>query len=250
MEDSGEDNGEDIAEDLGDEITKRGSELKQQHSSGPHKLQHSPLTIQGMYGSALLHSPTLTLMCTGRFKRAEVSLPVPDPSLTGTNLGSEPNQTAPNRTCLVCSVDHAMGYCPLKQAGVEICQLCGIAHYGSGPTRICPHMNSVTRCREMLETLKSSPEPRADVELAKKYIVGVIGGLNRKKKTKAQALQPPMGGSNGQPSNPYVSNGDNFMGPSVRGSTRPGKENLAFEPRSSSTAHRKFEKGSPLAANQ
>lgn len=163
----------------------------------PH---HSPLDIGGMCDSALLHLPNLMTTCTERsFKRTEYPLPAPI-----TNFGTASNQTAPNRTCLVCSVAHPVGHCPLKQAGVEICGLCGIAHYGSRGTRSCPHMNSVTQCRAMLEALKTSSEPLADVEHAKKYLIGVIGGLNRKKKSKAQALQPTLT-SNGQASNPYAS---------------------------------------------
>ncbi len=38
----------------------------------------------------------------------------------------------------------------------------------------------------MLEALKLSREPRADIELAKRYIVGVIGDLQRRKKAKEE----------------------------------------------------------------
>lgn len=169
--------------------------------------------------------------CTGPFKRAAVPLLAPYDIMPNTKVGREPNQTVPDATCLVCSVAHPVGHCPLKQAGVEICRLCGIAHYGSGATRSCPHMQSVTQCRAMLETLKSSPEPRADIEHAKKYLVGVIGGLNRKKKSKVQALQPPTLASNGQALSPYASNMD------VTGNVRTGKENLAVDRRNSSTAY-------------
>ncbi|MCJ1271654.1 hypothetical protein MMC22_011559 [Lobaria immixta] len=185
-EDSGEDNGEDIAEDLGEGVTKRGPELSHQRSSFPHKPQQSAVNIEGVtkQGPELLPQRSSFPLKPQRppvnsevpFKRAEVPTLAP-------NAISNPNHPAPNASCLVCSVAHPVGYCPLKQAGVEICRLCGIAHYGTaGSTRICPHMQSVTQCRAMLETLKQSPEPRADVEHAKKYIVGVIGGLNRKKK--------------------------------------------------------------------
>jgi len=86
--------------------------------------------------------------------------------------------------CLACGTPHNVGYCPLKLANVEHCPLCGIAHYGH--QRTCPHLNSITQCRTMLEALKLSREPRADIELAKKYIVGVIGDLQRRKKTKEE----------------------------------------------------------------
>lgn len=92
--------------------------------------------------------------------------------------------TNSRQPCFVCNGLHAEGYCPVKLAGVEYCGLCGIAHYGAGFSRNCPHLNSVTQCRAMLETLKSSAEPQAHIDQAKKYLVGVVGNLNRKKKLK------------------------------------------------------------------
>ena len=96
--------------------------------------------------------------------------------------------------CLACNELHATGFCPLKLAGVDTCALCGLAHYGSGRQRICPHLNSVTQCRVLLETIKQSNEPGELKERAKKYIVGIIGDLNnRKKKAAAEALQQQQG---------------------------------------------------------
>lgn len=98
------------------------------------------------------------------------------------NLTQEP--------CVACSKVHARGFCPLKLAGVEHCALCGLAHFGSGHQRICPHLSSVTQCRVLLETIKQSNEPHELKDRAKRYIVGIIGDLNqRKKKEAAQALQ-------------------------------------------------------------
>lgn len=143
-----------------------------------------------------------------------------------TDAASQTYQNAASAPCLVCSSIHPLGYCPLKRAGVEYCGLCGIAHFGAGSTRNCPHLNSVTQCRAMLETLKSSPEPRAEVEQAKRYLVGIIGNLNRKKKMKAvNALQPPTLPSNNQIFNPYAANGEPVIAPLSNGITRPGKEN-------------------------
>jgi chromodomain-helicase-DNA-binding protein 4 len=104
----------------------------------------------------------------------------------------EAHDVVQNLPCLACNASHLIGYCPLKQAGVEFCGLCGLAHYGSsGYLRNCPHLNSVTQCRAMLETLKSSTDSRETIDHAKKYIIGVIGGLNRKKKVKeSKALRP------------------------------------------------------------
>ena len=82
--------------------------------------------------------------------------------------------------CPACQLQHPRGACALKLAGAEHCGLCGLAHYGAG--RVCPHINSETQVREMLETLKNSTEPKHLVETATKYLRGVKGHLVQKKK--------------------------------------------------------------------
>ena len=42
--------------------------------------------------------------------------------------------------CLACKTFHPQGQCPLKLAGTEMCNLCGIAHFGFN--RTCPHLQS------------------------------------------------------------------------------------------------------------
>ncbi|OJD11202.1 hypothetical protein AJ78_07978, partial [Emergomyces pasteurianus Ep9510] len=86
----------------------------------------------------------------------------------------------PPRRCVACDQNHPTGYCPLKLAGVEHCGLCGIAHYGRG--RTCPHLNSETQVALMLGSLKESPEQRALVAEATKYLRGIRGDLVRRKK--------------------------------------------------------------------
>ena len=130
------------------------------------------------------------------FKRAQV--PVQQPHGLDGSVSPLGSATAANgfslhsfthEPCLACGKSHARGFCPLKLAGIEHCALCGLAHYGSGHQRICPHLNSVTQCRVLLETIKQSNEPRELKDRAKKYVVGIIGDLNnRKKKAAAQAL--------------------------------------------------------------
>lgn len=109
--------------------------------------------------------------------------------------------------CIACNGFHRIGYCPIKLAGFEFCGLCGLAHYGAGFSRNCPHLNSVTQCRAMLDTLRSSTEPKALIDQAKKYLVGVVGNLNRKKKLKQN---PPV-----QPDNhlhPHIPPNDQSYG--------------------------------------
>ena len=154
------------------------------------------------------------------FKRVKMNIPqvpYPEGTLDGRSppvwgiqqhAGSEERRGdyrfATHPPCLACDARHPTGSCPLKQAGVEFCGLCGLAHYGSGLPKSCAHLNSITQCRIMLETLKSSPEPKEHIEAAKKYLVGVIARLKQKKKQKqSNALRPP---SALQPSEPFIGN--------------------------------------------
>ncbi|PGH32563.1 hypothetical protein GX50_04668 [[Emmonsia] crescens] len=117
------------------------------------------------------------------FKRTTVpdaSLPLNGAMMEG-NGGSSTTENPPRR-CVACDQNHQTGHCPLKLAGVEHCGLCGIAHYGRG--RTCPHLNSETQVALMLGSLKESPEQRALVDEATKYLRGIRGDLVRRKKLK------------------------------------------------------------------
>lgn len=128
-----------------------------------------------------------------QFARARVisrpaPYPVPAPHSNGTpNMGANHSSGA-KRKCVACDGFHAVGYCPLKAAGVEYCGLCGLPHYGH--QRTCPHLNSEMQVRTMLQTLKQSTEPKPLIELAVKHLRGIVGDLTRRKKlqeAKAQA---------------------------------------------------------------
>lgn len=114
---------------------------------------------------------------------------------------------ATNPPCLACNARHPTGSCTLKLAGVEFCGLCGLAHYGSGLPKSCAHLNSITQCRLMLETLKSSPESKEHIEAAKKYLVGVIARLKQRKKQKKSDASRPLSAL--QPSEPSIRNQHN-----------------------------------------
>lgn len=89
---------------------------------------------------------------------------------------------------------HPQGACPLKIAGVEYCGLCGLAHYGI--QRVCPHLNSETQVREMINAVRNSAEPPHVVEAAMKYLRGLKGNLvqaKKKKKEKAMGIVPGPG---------------------------------------------------------
>lgn len=136
---------------------------------------------EGMHGSTPSDFAQLNSSCTARtFKHLELPLTPQEPSRMVETSGN-----ARGRGCLACGGFHARGACPLKLAGADKCGLCGIAHYGSAG-RVCPHFHSMTQCRAMMDALRMSKEPKADVDLAKKYLSGVIGGLQRKRKQKSE----------------------------------------------------------------
>ena len=145
-------------------------------------------TIPGLGESQSIPAPQIRKSSSAsisqpRFRRAEVPLLVKDIPLS-----------AGERECLACAKRHQPGYCPLRMAGVEHCELCGIAHYGH--QRTCPHLTSVTQLRLMVDAIKNSPEPQDIKDLAKKRVVGLIGSINqlkrREQETKKQKeyLQP------------------------------------------------------------
>ena len=102
-----------------------------------------------------------------------------DSRSNSTRTLNEADNNITQQPCLACDEPHILGHCPLKHSGVEHCPLCGIAHFGHG--RTCPHLNSVTQCRIMLEALKKSSESKPERSMAKRYIVGIINDLNRRK---------------------------------------------------------------------
>ncbi|KAK7558089.1 PHD/FYVE-zinc-finger like domain-containing protein [Phyllosticta citricarpa] len=149
-----------------------------------------------------------------RFERA------PDPQFPP---GFPPHVSVPKdytRNCLACQRSHVIGACPLKIAGPEYCNLCGLAHFGYA--RSCPHINSETQVREMLATLKYSNEPRHIVEAATKYLRGVKGTLVQKKKQQAEKRAALA-------QNGYVMNTNGHMNPNqshapaAPGPNNPGK---------------------------
>ena len=126
------------------------------------------------------------------FKRAEMPLLAPrDPLIRNGRAGSTESDDARYHPCIACGESHALGFCPLKIAGVEYCNLCGLAHYGFA--RMCPHLSSVTQLRAMMEAIRHSPESSELKELAKKRVVGIIGDLNQRKRRKQEAQQKREG---------------------------------------------------------
>ncbi|KAI9849098.1 MAG: hypothetical protein M1837_005328 [Sclerophora amabilis] len=85
-------------------------------------------------------------------------------------------------TCVGCAERHVPGKCPLKISGVELCPLCGVAHF-AGP--VCPHLMSETQVRLMLEAIKNSPEEKALKDAARGFLRGRKGYLVWKKKQEA-----------------------------------------------------------------
>jgi hypothetical protein len=87
---------------------------------------------------------TGTTLAPPGFKRAH--LPHTRYILAG--LPTPPNDTNVSPidngiNCMACYTFHPQGECPLKTAGVEYCNLCGLAHFGAA--RVCPHIQSETQ---------------------------------------------------------------------------------------------------------
>ena len=117
-----------------------------------------------------------------RFQRAQVA---PD-GFSPLDL-PQPAPVSSQNICLACNFQrgpHELGKCPLKRAGVEYCNLCGIAHYGMG--RTCPHLQSETQVSYMLRDLKNSPEPKELVSEARRILNGIKGSLVQSKKQKRE----------------------------------------------------------------
>ena len=124
-----------------------------------------------------------------RFRRSNVDWPSKPGDLPTVASQHDKEHPPPVALCVGCNTEHRVGYCPIKMAGAEICNLCGIAHYGVA--RTCPHIRSETQVRHMLAALKKSPENRKYVNEATRYLQGVKGTLaqgKRQKAARAEAL--------------------------------------------------------------
>ena len=125
-----------------------------------------------------------------RFRRSNVEWPSEPHELPALASQQDKENPPPVARCVACNTEHRRGYCPLKIAGAEVCNLCGVAHYGV--SRTCPHIRSETQVRAMLAALKKSPESREHVQEATKYLNGVKGTLAQAKRQKAARLEEKM----------------------------------------------------------
>ena len=126
----------------------------------------------------------LISVTVGKYRRAQIT---PPPPLSPT---TQP-PTTKSLPCAACNFAygiHKVGYCPLKIAGVEYCNLCGRAHFGT--LRTCAQFNSETQVRIMLNDLKNSPESTGIKNLAIKYLRGLKGNLVNQKKKGTGAGEP------------------------------------------------------------
>ena len=184
---------DETASDAG-EIQDAELELKPKAQSSRSKLIESPSFTRGFRRIELpshSKSPRTTISYSQNFSvfdntpvnQQGMMAPFPSQAMLPSHVSNSQHMggpEAPTTVCVACNSRHVVGYCPLKLAGVEHCGLCGLAHYGHA--RTCPHLTSVTQCRQMLASLRRSQEPPHLVDLARKYIVGVIGDLGRRKK--------------------------------------------------------------------
>lgn len=83
---------------------------------------------------------------------------------------------ATNR-CRACHKLHPPGQCRLRAMGVELCPLCGIAHFGKGTT--CSHLRDEASLQAMLQALKESKEDAQLVRDVKAYVTGRKGAVRQ-----------------------------------------------------------------------
>ncbi|KAJ5706925.1 hypothetical protein N7488_006726 [Penicillium malachiteum] len=117
---------------------------------------------------------------TRPFKRVRVRT-------TANSLGQDGAMDAPSRVCIVCNMYHALGQCPVKEAGVEHCPLCGLPHLGG--RRICPHFNSRVQIQRMMDALRCSNEHPQLIASAKRYLQGVLSHLTVQER-RSSSMQP------------------------------------------------------------
>lgn len=173
--------------------TKR-KRLRRLNLSGKNSLSLThPSPISPTSTPEFRHRADQSFFEAPKFQRAEVPrMPVYDPSLSSTQFPVQPAvphdtnaSVAPRMAqCVACQQIHPLGSCPLKVAGVEYCNLCGLAHYGFA--RLCPHINSETQVRAMLDAVRHSSEAGLMKKEALKYLTGVKGTLVQKKKREAE----------------------------------------------------------------
>ncbi|KAF2749588.1 hypothetical protein M011DRAFT_420044 [Sporormia fimetaria CBS 119925] len=168
------------------------------HKEAPLEQHRAPNSTHASMKTFLSqHRHTSSTASNGKAVKpfTRVHIPVPSPLDSYSHHESQ--------TCAACRQQHPRGACPLKVAGVEHCNLCGLAHYGV--SRTCPHIRSETQVREMIEALKNSPEKREHVELALKYLRGVKGHLvQAKKKERERAMLQGQFRPGGQYASPYI----------------------------------------------
>lgn len=150
-----------------------------------------------------------------KFRRSNVVWPL-DPNDIPPELesvsGSQTERPLPTvKRCIACNTLHREGYCPLKIAGPEFCNLCGLAHFGIA--RTCPHIRSETQVRAMLDALKQSNEPRHLVHEATRYLQGVKGTLAQDKRRRAEKVETAEAMARGINGGGPRMNGNGITGP-------------------------------------
>jgi chromodomain-helicase-DNA-binding protein 4 len=85
----------------------------------------------------------------------------------------------PSHNCSACHEKHPMGWCRLKIAGVEHCNLCGLSHLGHEET--CPHLKSEIQIGILLRQLKESTESKELVDKATAHLKAIKAELVKKK---------------------------------------------------------------------
>lgn len=163
-------------------LTPAGTPLPPANAPLLHATNLNALAGPGHYEPPQLHQPPVSDSSypPSHHPHNYNQAPIPAPQARPIDGGDK----HPNH-CIACKNVHKVGYCPIKLAGPEKCNLCGIAHFGHA--RVCPHIASITQLRAMLEALKHSTEPDEEKTIAKNKITGILGDLNQRRRRAKEA---------------------------------------------------------------
>ena len=153
------------------------------------------------------------------FQRAKIRQPLAGTPPAGTQ------QMVPAH-CLACNNRyglHAAGFCPVKLAGPEYCNLCAQAHYGTQGS--CPHLKSEEKIRASLRALENSPEDKNLVDMARRQMKIELANVVQEKKRKHDATLSNTKSS--IPATPRSTNGinSNVPNPSKKRATTSASGN-------------------------
>ncbi len=100
--------------------------------------------------------------------------------------GRPSGQNSPEPFCHLCQCSHNIGSCQLQIKGAEYCRLCGVAHFSL--SQKCLHFCSDIQIRLMLDSLRTSKEPKPQIDAVREVLRRELA-----KKTRGKQHRPHPG---------------------------------------------------------